>query len=336
METHGINCGLTEKIKSGLVVVMTLRPYILIARPDHWFKNIFVLPGVVVALFFNRHLFCWDVAGNVVLGLICACVIASSNYVLNEILDAASDRHHPEKKKRPIPSGQINLTAAYILWVVLAGLGVGSAFYINPAFGISGLLLWIMGVLYNLPPIRLKDWPYADVLSESVNNPLRLAMGWYSTGLIPPPPLSMILAYWMFGAFLMAVKRFAEYRKIGQADIAANYRKSFSYYTEEKLLLFILFCAGFFGMMSGVFIARYRLELTLATPLVVYAMSYYLHLGFKPDSPAQYPEKLFHHKKLVWLVLLAVSACIGALFINLPGFEYALIPKIMPPVVPPN
>lgn len=315
---------------------MKWRPYISITRPDHWFKNIFVLPGVVIAFFFNRDLLGWQPVGAVALGLVCACLIASSNYVLNEILDAASDRHHPEKKKRPIPSGHINLAAAYALWIALAVLGVGGAFYINRPFGLSGLLLWVMGVLYNIPPIRLKDWPYADVLSESVNNPIRLAMGWYSTGLIPPPPLSLVLAYWMFGAFLMAVKRFAEYRKIGQADVAAHYRRSFGYYTEEKLLLLILFCAGFFGMMSGVFIARYRLELILAAPLVVYAMAYYLHLGFKADSPAQYPEKLFHQKKLVWLVLLAAAACGAALFIDLPEFESALIPKIAAPVMPPS
>ena len=315
---------------------MKLAPYIHIARPDHWFKNIFVLPGVLVAFFFNRNAFSGTVALDIVWGLICACLIASSNYVLNEILDAKSDRHHPEKSRRPIPSGQINIAAAYGLWAGLALLGIGGAFLLNRPFGVSGLLLWGMGLLYNIPPIRLKDWPYADTLSESVNNPIRMAMGWYSTGLIAPPPLSLILAYWMFGAFLMAVKRFAEYRKIAHADTAANYRRSFAYYTEEKLLVFILFCAAFFGMMSGVFIARYRLELVLATPLVVYAMAYYLHLGFKPDSPAQYPEKLFHQKKLVWLSLLAFGACTGLLFLDLPGFGHALIPRIIPLVVPPN
>ena len=283
-----------------LSVHMNLAPYISIIRPNHWFKNIFILPGILIALFFNRQLWGWAVAMDVVLGLICACLIASSNYVLNEILDAASDRHHPEKSRRPIPSGHINIAVAYGLWAALAVVGIGGAFLINRAFGFSGLFLWLMGLLYNTPPIRLKDLPYADTLSESVNNPIRLAMGWYATGLVAaPPPLSMIMAYWMFGAFLMAVKRFAEYRQIAPVGIAANYRKSFAYYNEEKLLVFILFCAAFFGMMSGVFIARYRLELVLATPLVVYAMAYYLHLGFKPNSPTQYPERLFRQKKLV-------------------------------------
>ena len=92
---------------------------------------------------------------------------------------------------------------------------VGLGFLIAPAMGWMCLLLWVMGLLYNVPPVRAKDQPYADVLSESVNNPIRLAMGWYSTGTAAVPPLSALLAYWMFGAFLMAMKRMAEYRRMG-------------------------------------------------------------------------------------------------------------------------
>ncbi|NLB59540.1 MAG: UbiA prenyltransferase family protein [Lentisphaerae bacterium] len=310
---------------------MPLMPYVQIARPEHWFKNIFMLPGILLAFFFCREAFSLAALWSILGGVICACLIASSNYVLNEILDAPYDRHHPEKSRRPVPAGQINIRAAYGLWLSLALIGLAGAFLINRLFGFSSLALWIMGLLYNTPPIRLKDWPYADVLSESINNPIRLAMGWYATGLLAPPPLSMVLAYWMFGAFLMAVKRFAEFRHIGQGQLAANYRRSFGYYTEEKLLLLILFCAGFFGMLSGVFVARYSLELTLAAPLVIYTMSYYLHLGFKPNSPTQYPEKLFQHKKLVYLVALAFIVCAGALFLDLPGLKQLLVPRILPP-----
>ena len=36
-----------------------------------------------------------------------------------------------------------------------------------------------MGCLYNIPPIRTKDHAYVDVLSESINNPIRFLVGWY-------------------------------------------------------------------------------------------------------------------------------------------------------------
>ena len=57
--------------------------------------------------------------------------------------------------------------------------------------------------------------PYVDVLSESVNNPLRLLLGWFVVTPDVVPPVSLLVAYWMVGAFFMASKRFAEYRSIG-------------------------------------------------------------------------------------------------------------------------
>ncbi len=310
---------------------MKILPYIRIMRPNHWFKNVFVLPGVLLAFFFVPGSLSLHSILMVAYGIVCVCLVASSNYVLNEILDGPYDVHHPEKGKRPVPSGEVNIPIAYGLWLALAAAGILAAFMVCPRFGLSALALWVMGVLYNTPPIRLKDVPYGDVLSESVNNPLRLALGWYATGVTSPPPLSMILAYWMFGAFLMAVKRFAEYRHLDDAERAANYRKSFSYYNQERLLVSILFYAGFFGMMSGVFITRYRLELVLASPVVIYAMAYYLHMGFKPDSPAQKPEGLFRQKKLVAIVLLAFLLCAALLYFDISTFTNLLDPRLLPP-----
>ena len=189
-----------------------------------------------------------------------------------------------------------------------------------------------MGLLYNVRPIRCKDRAYLDVISEAVNNPIRLYMGWFATGLVEaPPPLSVALAYWMFGAFLMAVKRFAEYRVIADAQRAANYRRSFGYYNEERLLESIVFYAGFFAMMSGVFISRYCMALLLATPLVVYAMAYYMHLGFKPNSAVQFPEKLYRQRKLMAIVTFTFLACALLLFVKIPGLERLLEPAILRP-----
>jgi len=311
---------------------MSILPYIHIVRPDHWFKNIFVVPGILLAFYFSPELIACKSIVNIISGFFCACLIASSNYVLNEILDAPTDRLHPLKHSRPIPSGQVNLGIAYLLWMVLAVVGIGSAFLINAPFGFSGLLLWIMGLLYNVRPVRLKDWPYTDVLSEAINNPIRLALGWFSAGLLAPPPLSIIIAYWMFGAFLMAVKRLAEFRDISDQKVAAGYRRSFAWYNDERLLVSILFYAAFFGMTSGIFIIRYRIELVLATPLVAACMAYYLHIGFRPHSAAQHPENLFSEKKLVVLVLLTFLACAFLLFYDLAPFRHLFAPRIPPPV----
>ena len=309
---------------------MNLRGMIDIARPSHWLKNVFLVPGIVLAIFFCSVPVDGTFWINLLLGVASACLVASSNYVINEILDAPKDRFHPDKKHRPIPSGEVGIGIAYVEWTVLSAAGLAVAALVNTPFFVSALLLWIMGLLYNIPPIRLKDRPYLDVLSESVNNPIRLAMGWYAVGGTLMPTLSAIMAYWMFGAFLMAVKRFAEYRHIGDPERAQNYRKSFGYYTEQRLLISILYYAALFGMFSGVFIARYRLEVVLATPLVAYAMAYYLHMGHKPNSPVQYPESLHRQPKLMLLVSASFVVCALLLFLDLRGFESAFRPDFAP------
>lgn len=300
--------------------------YIQIARPDHWFKNIFILPGILLVFFFYPEYRSWSHLPAILVGFLAACLVASSNYVLNEVLDAEKDRQHPVKKYRPVPSGKVIIPVAYAEWIVLAAAGVGVGFAVSPHLGFSCLALWIMGTIYNIPPIRTKDLPYLDVLTESVNNPLRMLIGWYSTGYRSAPTASILLAYWMFGAFLMATKRFAELRMINDPARAARYRHSFSYYNEERLTESILFYAALFGMFAAVFITRYQLELVLATPIVAYALAYYLHLGFKPDSPVQYPERLYRQKKLVIIVAVAFLACAVLLFVDIPWLEKGLLP----------
>ena len=307
---------------------MNMKPYIDIARPDHWAKNIFILPGVLIAMFFMDLPWQMLFSGPVLLAITATCLVASANYVINEILDAETDRFHPEKKKRPIPAGLVVLSKAYLEYLLLAVVGVGLAFLVNVRVGGAVTALLIMGIFYNVRPFRLKDRPYMDVLSESVNNPLRLMIGWYATGQAEPATLSIVLAYWMFGAFLMAVKRFAEYRHINDPEVACSYRESFRHYTEEYLLLSILFYATAFGMCAGVFIARYRVELVLGMPLVALALAQYLHVGYKDNSVVQHPEKLYHDKKLMVVVGLALVVCMALLFLDFPGLERFFEPAI--------
>ena len=307
-----------------------LNPYIAIARPDHWIKNVFVLPGVIIAYFFYPGLWRDHHLPGILAGLLAVCLVASSNYVLNEILDAARDRHHPVKKARPIASGEVNLRIAWAEWILLGAVGIGLGWWLFPKLGYSCLALWIMGTLYNIPPIRLKDLPYADVLSESINNPLRMAAGWACSGLDSFPPLSILMAYWMFGAFLMATKRFAEYRAINDPARAARYRNSFAYYNDERLMVSILFYAALFAMFAAVFMTRYRFELILATPLVALSMAYYLHLSYSPNSPAQYPERLYREPWLMTIVGLAFAACGALLFVDFPAFEALFVPEHTP------
>lgn len=293
-------------------------PYVNIARVDHWNKNVFMALGVVLAYFCHPQPFTLGTALSLAVAFFATCLIASSNYVLNEILDAPTDLSHPLKRSRPIPSGQVKLWVAYLEWILLGVAGLGLAYALNPAFFWSGLFLLVMGLIYNVPPVRAKELPYIDVLTESVNNPIRLLLGWFAVAAFEFPPVSLLLSYWFVGAFFMASKRFSEYRMIGDKAAAAAYRKSFRWYDEQKLLISMFFYVTCFALFLGIFIIRYHLELILVVPLVGGFISYYLHISFKADSAAQAPEKLYREKGLMLYLIVCVVAFLVLMFVEIP------------------
>lgn len=292
--------------------------YVAIARPDHWFKNVFMLIGVVLAFFYRPELFEGFHFGSIAIAFIATCIIASSNYVINEILDAKTDLNHPVKFARPIPSGRINVKLAYAEWLILGALGAVLAWQINPPFFLTAMSLLFMGIVYNVPPVRSKNLPYMDVITESINNPIRLVLGWFVVSTSMVPPISLLISYWMVGAFFMATKRFSEYRSIGDAQRAASYRGSFRHYDESKLLVSMFFYATAAALFLGVFIVRYRLELLLSVPLIAGFFSYYMHVALKKESPAQAPETLYRETGLMIYLFVCVAAFVLLMFVRIP------------------
>ncbi len=293
--------------------------YISIARPDHWFKNVFMLFGVLLAYLYYPNLVAQFRIGYLALAFFSTCLVASSNYVINEVLDAAKDRNHPTKRFRPIPSGRVAVPLAILEWLVLGIAGCGMAYLISWPFFLASVSLLVMGLIYNVPPVRSKEYPYVDVLSESINNPLRLALGWFVVNSTLIPPLSVIISYWMVGAFFMAAKRFAEYRAIDNPEQAAAYRSSFRFYNESNLLVSMFFYATSSALMWGVFIIRYKLELILCVPLFAGFFSYYMWATFKEDSPVQAPERLYREKGLMAYLAVCVVAFVAAMFVEVPA-----------------
>lgn len=295
------------------------RAHVAMARPDYWFKNVFVLPGMVVAAGTIERVSWTIVLWHAVLGLVAICLVASSNYTLNEILDAPTDRSHPDKRHRPIPAGLVSPAAGYVQWIVLAILGGSIAWQVSPPFTWSVGALWFMGCVYNVPPVRSKDVPYLDVLSEAVNNPLRMLAGWFIVTEQTSAPASLLLSYWMIGCYFMALKRYAELSAFSDRARAAAYRKSFAYYTTERLLVAIMFYATSAMLFFGAFCMRYRMELILAFPFVAAVMAIYLRVAMKPDSAAQQPEHLYRERGLMLSVIIASIVIVALLRTDIPA-----------------
>jgi 4-hydroxybenzoate polyprenyltransferase len=302
------------------------RAHVAIARPDHWFKNVFVLPGIVIAAGSVADLSWTAVLGRSILGMIAICLVASSNYTLNELLDGPFDRNHPTKRVRPVPSGRIRPAAAYAQWLLLFAVGIALGLRISLPFTASIAALWIMACAYNVPPLRAKDKPYLDVLTESINNPLRMLAGWFMVTSATIAPASLLLSYWMIGCYFMALKRYAELPNFSRASDAAVYRRSFGWYTRERLIVQVMFYAAAAMLFFGAFCMRYRLELILAFPLVALVMAIYLHVALKPDSAAQQPEKLWREPALMTSVIVAALVMLVLLRTDLPAMHRFFMP----------
>jgi 4-hydroxybenzoate polyprenyltransferase len=186
-----------------------------------------------------------------------------------------------------------------------------------------------MGVIYNVPPIRTKDKAYLDTLSESINNPIRFLCGWF---IVAPgffPPSSVLLAYWMGGAFLMGVKRYSEYRGIRDHKRAALYRRSFAKYTKQSLLLSLFFYALCSAFFIGIFLIKYRVEFLLTTPLFAALFTLYLAIGMRKNSATQAPERLYRETALIGLAAVTFVASIVLFFVDIPFLHGFMEPSLI-------
>jgi decaprenyl-phosphate phosphoribosyltransferase len=320
-------------VSGPLAVSPAARPSLLghleIARIDHWVKNVFVVPGFLAAVALDPAVSAAGLWVPALVALLSVGLVASSNYTLNEVLDAPYDRHHPTKHTRAVPAGRVHIPLAYVQWLVLGALGISIGwFWISGVFALVVGTLWVMGLLYNIPPVRTKDLAYFDVTTEAINNPLRMLAGWFALSAATIPPVSLLAAYWMIGCFFMAIKRLAEYRHIGDPVRIAAYRRSLAAVSERRLLITIMFYGSVSMLFFGAFIMRYRIEMILCFPLVAAVMAMYFNLAFDDDSAAQHPEKLYRDPRLMFTVAVCTAAMLLFLFVDVPFLHHIFAPTI--------
>ena len=294
--------------------------YLQMARLDHMTKHIFIVPGLVLA-YVLRNPSLDDAWWSILLGFASAVLIASSNYLINEWLDREFDAFHPDKSGRPAAHMKMSPVPVYAAYAACSVVELGLAYLIGPVFFVVSLLFWISGVVYNVKPIRSKDKAYLDVLSESINNPIRLMLGWAMIDQSTVAPVSLLLAYWMGGAFLMGAKRLSEYREISAGpgvSVLHRYRRSFQHYTEERLTISCFVYALSATFLMGIFLVKYRIEYVLAFPFIIMLFAHYLKLSLRSGSVAQKPEKLFREKSLMGISSATVLALAVLSFVDLP------------------
>jgi decaprenyl-phosphate phosphoribosyltransferase len=307
-----------------------MRNYIAIARPDHWFKNIFMLPGIALAMIMDDVGLGAQLILDLLTAIIATCAIVSANYTINEWLDAETDKFHPKKKLRPSVQGGVSAFGVYLQWILLSVIGIGLALSLNFQFTIYAIALLMMGIIYNVKPLRSKDRVHLDTLSESINNPLRFMLGWSAVDPQMLPPSSILIIYWMGGAYLMAIKRYAEFRYIGDPTQAGLYRRSFKFYSEESLLLAAFFYALTAAFFTGVFLIKYRVEYILAIPLLALLFVWYLWIGMQANSVTQNPERLYKERGFLAYLSFCFLVILVLTFVDIPVLNALLNAQLMP------
>jgi len=174
------------------------------------------------------------------------------------------------------------------------------------------LALFVAGIIYNVRPIRTKDIPFLDSISESANNPIRFLIGWYAFAPLHYfPPVALLISWWSFGNYLMVAKRLSEFRFLQER--AGDYRRSHKRYTRDYLLFGLAFsaviCLAAFLYLAYV----YKLQtFYLIAPFLLFFFLLILRKTLREVEVMEEPEKMLASPKYAiytfFLVLLFILA----------------------------
>lgn len=130
-----------------------MRDRIRLMRPSHWLKNAFIFAPLV----YGKALDDRESILAALTAFAAFCLVSSSVYILNDILDRRADAEHPKKRYRPIASGRVSVSSAIVQlaivaaaaavfammlpWQAVALIGVYAALNLGYSFGLKHVVL---------------------------------------------------------------------------------------------------------------------------------------------------------------------------------------------------
>lgn len=204
-------------------------------RPKQWAKNVLVVVAPAAAMVYIDRTpdgieFKWWAVARTLVAFAAFSMVASATYLVNDSVDAESDRRHPTKRNRPIAAGVVSIPFAAAMAIVLALGGFGLALSRNWQFCVVVAIYAVQTTLYSF---WLKNEPVLDLVALSSGFILRLVGGAYALQVEVSPWFFIISC---FGSLFIAVgKRLAEKRELGENH--GSIRKTLAIYTEPYLRL---------------------------------------------------------------------------------------------------
>ncbi|MGP0072058.1 MAG: UbiA family prenyltransferase [Bryobacteraceae bacterium] len=273
------------------IVVQDPRPglveYLKPLRPQHWLKNILIFVPLLAAQRFLEP----ALLEKAILAFISFGCLASSGYLLNDLFDLASDRHHPHKRLRPFAAGNLPLSFAVTMFPVLIAVGCVIGLSVSPLF-LAVLLTYL--ALTTTYSFFLRKIVLLDVIILAGLYTMRLMAGSAAVGIWPS---HWLLAFSTFLFFSLAlVKRYGELVVMRKPDGAKPTGRGYEQ-SDGELLAAMGVASGYLAVLvlalyinsdaAQTFYGRYQL-IWFQCPLLFYWISHVwliAHRGQMPDDP---------------------------------------------------
>lgn len=290
-------------------------PFLILksARPRQWMKNFALYASLIFSGFFfydpidDRPYFM-----TVTLAFIIFSLLTSGIYIINDIIDAESDRQHPFKRKRPIASGKLPVPIAIFTSVILFVLVFLASFWLSNFFKVLMAAYFILQMLYAK---YSKHIPIFDVVSIATGFLLRI----YAGAVVVNLHMSVWFLLTVISAslFLAVGKRQSERTLLtgagGSNTALGTTRKTLKRYSQRLLdqytgmfanatwLTYALFTfqdenvhppeslLGLYGILPRSFQSTKLLMITV--PLVIFGVMRYLQLVYEKNE-GESPEKV--------------------------------------------
>ncbi|MBU4353021.1 MAG: UbiA prenyltransferase family protein [Nanoarchaeota archaeon] len=262
-------------------------------RVKQWYKNLVIfLPLIFAKEFFNETALIYTI-----IGFFALCLISSSNYIINDVIDREKDKKNIEKKLRPIASSKIKIWQAITLSILSLILGLAISLKLSLMFAILGIALFLLSQLYTF---KLKNEAFADILIISTNFVIRAVAGAFviTNGLKPYVAVSpwLILCPFFFALFLVVIKRRSE----SFLKKSIEHRPVLKIYNEKTT-------SALMTISTALLIVSYSLYtffspyffLFLTIPFVLYIIFRLFHLTEKGDEKVRHLELIYKDIRIV-------------------------------------
>lgn len=276
-------------------------------RPQQWTKN----AAVYAALVFDGKLFMADLFVQTTVVALCFCLLSSSVYILNDLVDIEKDRQHPRKRQRALPSGDLNPRFALTAAVVLAAVSLTVGLWVNVWAGLALVLYLAQNIAYSF---YLKNIVIIDVMVLSLGFLLRVIAGVIIVDVERFSPWLYVCVA-LLALFLSLGKRRQELVLL--AGDAQNHRTALGQYNLPLLdqLIVMITTSALIAYTLYTFEAPTALasdgRMLVTVPFVLYFLARYLYLihvrklGGAPDELLLEDKPLLVNAVL-WMVSVVV------------------------------